>query len=739
MRMKNFISRYKYLLLTFFFMVFYWIAEAAFDTIFHNEYIFLYRIFFLDMMELWMRLTTEIIILSFGITIYFFSRKQKKQEQQIISLARFPDENPNPVFRIGLRNELIYANKPAIELIKAIPASLYKSIIQVDNIQERFIELKLKNQYWLFQIQFIKEMEYTNIYGIDITEKKQLEFYWTLLEQVFNNTIEGIMITDNKRQIIHINSAFTSITGYSALEIVGKSPSIMKSGKHDALFYQEMNRQLLEKGFWQGEIWDKRKNGEIYPKWLSLSTVRDSDKNIQNFIGIFSDISSVKVTEDYFDYLAFHDTLTGLPNRLLFNERVHYAILDNRGESSKLAIMMLDLDRFKKINDSLGHSLGDSLIIEVSQRLSAILPESATLARLGGDEFALVIPGVESEAALIALTQNILNVLSSPFQIGEQRLYITLSIGIALHPNHGKDIESLLKNADAALFLAKENGRNRFEVYSPVINERSFTILQRETEFNQALVRDEIVVFYQPKIDIHRFALAGMEALVRWVDFEGKIIPPYEFISIAEETGLIIPMGERVLKLSCNDMQEWRKSRPGVNLKVSVNLSARQFSDKFMVEKIARALDQSGLEAEYLDVEITESAVMIDLEKSIDTMNQLKNMGISISLDDFGTGYSSLNYLRRFPIDFLKIDQSFVRDLELFPQVASIIRAIIQMSHALNIQVVAEGVENNVQARFLQNQGCDYIQGYYFSRPVPKNEFERLIDNRSWLLEKIWS
>ncbi|MFV1952094.1 MAG: EAL domain-containing protein [Nitrospinota bacterium] len=555
----------------------------------------------------------------------------------------------------------------------------------------------------------------------DITKRKQAEEKLRMAAKVFENTTEGIMITDRRGNIQSVNSAFTIITGYSAKEAIGKTVDLLRSETHDSDFYKNIWKTLLKRGYWQGEISSRCKDGKSFPAWLNLNTIRDDKAKAINYVAVFSDITKIKQSEDRLNYLAHHDLLTGMPNRLLFQDRLQQALKQAKRYGKFVGLLFLDLDRFKTINDILGHSIGDLLLQSVAERLKECVRDSDTISRWGGDEFAVILPTLEQAADAAKVAKKILKALSEVFVVKAHEFFVSVSIGIAIHPSNGRDAETLVKNADTAMYHAKERGKNNYQFYTDTLNAKSIGWLALETSLRHALEKEEFLLYYQPQVDLKTGRIIGMEALIRWQQFE-RLVPPKDFIPLAEETGLIVPMGEWGLRMACRQNKLWQAAG-FTPMPVAVNLSARQFQQKDLLETIDRVLKESGLDSKYLELELTESAVMQDAETTIVILQELKARGVKISIDDFGIGYSSLNYLRRFPINKLKIDQSFVQDITTNPEDAAITTAVISLGHNLNMQVIAEGVESREQLIFLHKHHCDKAQGFYFSPPLPVEAF----------------
>lgn len=539
---------------------------------------------------------------------------------------------------------------------------------------------------------------------------------------VFESTRDGIFITDLDAQIVAVNRAFTHISGYSEFEAIGQTPRMLKSGRHDAPFYQAMWSALLDSGNWQGEVWNRRKNGELYQQLLTISTVRNEAGAPSHYVSVMTDISQLKRSEAKLDYLAHHDPLTDLPNRLLMQSRIQHAIERAARSRCHLALLFIDLDRFKNVNDSLGHPAGDELLAAIAKRLRSRLREVDTLARLGGDEFVLLIEEmtVPEDAAIVA--QMLIDLLTAPFSLSQGReIYIGASIGISVFPDDGRTVTELIQHSDVAMYQAKEAGRGAFRFYTEAMSRAAQDRLHLDTRLRRALERGEFNLHYQPQIDMTSGRLTGAEALVRWIDPEEGVISPARFIPVAEETGLIVPIGEWVLRTACAQVRAWRDA--GHALTVAVNLSARQLQQADLAQRVAALMEEFGVGPDWLEFELTESMLAGEQAATEMRLRELKALGIALSIDDFGTGYSSLAYLKRFPIDVLKIDQSFVRDIPHDRNDMEIAATIIAMAHTLKMRVVAEGVETPEQLAFLKERDCDAWQGYLFSKPLPGEEF----------------
>ena len=560
----------------------------------------------------------------------------------------------------------------------------------------------------------------------DVSARKTAEKELRLSAQVIRSMNEAVIITDLDFHIVSINPAFTRISGYDAEAALGLNFAFLNSAQHGMEFYRELRQQLRESGRWQGELWLRTQSGNDILIWLELNRVPDDTGHQSHLIGVFTDITDRKQAEQELRYLANYDTLTTLPNRTLFQERLGHAVTQARRHNRTMAVLFLDLDRFKHINDSLGHHVGDLLLKAVASRLRDSVREEDTVARLGGDEFTIVLEDISSERVAAVVAEKVLAAFNQPLLLEGREVVITPSIGISLYPNDGQDTASLVKFADTAMYHAKELGRNNYQFYTEKLNSLAMRRMQLESSLRRALENEEFSLVYQPKRDLHDGRLTGVETLIRWHNDDFGSIAPTEFIPLAEDTGLIVPIGEWVLRQACGQYMRWQAQ--GVRgFTMAINLSARQFKKGDLIAVIARVLKDTGMPPEALELELTESMIMENAEISIHMLEELKAMGLKLAVDDFGTGYSSLSYLKRFPIDTLKIDREFVRDISTDPDDAAITSAIIAMAHSLALKVVAEGVETENQLEFLRQQGCDEIQGYYFSRPLTPEDCEAFL------------
>lgn len=563
----------------------------------------------------------------------------------------------------------------------------------------------------------------------DITEKRQIESKLRLASRVLDTTDAGVIITNPKGIIESVNPGFTKITGYNSEEATGKPPGFLQSGAHSKQFYGEFWQQLAGAGHWSGEFINQRKDGEVIVCSMSISALYAPDGILTHYVGVFSDITKLKDSQQRLNNLANYDTLTGLPNRHHFLERLNRSFQRAKRSGNNVALMYLDLDHFKSVNDTLGHSAGDILLKEVSGRILQQLRDEDTLARLGGDEFVVILEGVADPECISVIAERIILDIRRPFLIKKQDVHIGCSIGIAFFPKDAEDADTLLRNADLALYRAKDEGRNCYQIYASELNEKAHQRYLIETRLRKAVAQGELFMVYQPQFNAVDHRLIGAEALIRWNNPELGFISPAEFIPIAEQTGLIIPISLWIIEQVCR-MQKQIIDQGIQPTRVAINISPVQFKKLDVVASFMKILEQEGIPPDLIEIEVTEGAIMVNPEMAIETLNHLRSEGFSIAVDDFGTGYSSLGYLKRFPIDKLKIDQTFIRDLETDHDDAVIVSAIIAMSHLLGVKTLAEGVETQKQLEYLNTAGCDEIQGYLLGRPIPKADFINFCANQ---------
>jgi diguanylate cyclase (GGDEF)-like protein/PAS domain S-box-containing protein len=568
--------------------------------------------------------------------------------------------------------------------------------------------------------------------GRDISQQRRAEKDLRMAATVFEHSTSAILITDPAGYIVQANDAFSRVSGYAVAQVLDQLPMMLTVEDQQEAHMSYILKQLHQRGSWEGELWLKRRDGEHYPAWVGITAVFDDEGDLASYVCFFSDISERKASEQRIHRLAYYDALTHLPNRTLFQDRLHSALQHADRQHAWVVLMFLDLDRFKPINDSLGHAAGDRMLKEMASRLLGCVADDDTVARMGGDEFTLLLqPGASQQAALtraIHVAEQILASLVKPFVLEGREFFVTASIGIALSPQDGNELSQLMKNADTAMYHAKERGKNNFQFYQSDMNASALERLELESDLRHALEQEEFTLYYQPQFSGDGKRLTGAEALLRWRHPRRGLVPPGDFIPVLEELGLVVEVGEWVLKEACRQLKEWHLAKVRVP-KVSVNISARQFSDGQLGMRIANILKETGLPPACLELELTESILMREVSEAMQILDGLKRLGLSIAVDDFGTGYSSLNYLKQFPIDVLKIDRTFVDGLPSGEQDAQIARAIIAMAHSLNLAVIAEGVETHEQLEFLREHGCDEVQGYLFGRPMPPTRFEAQFSN----------
>ena len=580
-------------------------------------------------------------------------------------------------------------------------------------------------------VTFLPEFQRFYVFCRDITERKQADNALRIAAMVFEAQ-EGILITDANNAILRTNQAFSNITGYTENELIGKNPNILSSGRQGADFYAAMWKSISETGLWDGEIWNRRKNGDIYPEHLTISSVKDPNGIVINYVATLTDITMSQAAADKIKYLAFYDPLTHLPNRLLLHDRLLLALVSSHRNDHHGALLFIDLDNFKNLNDTLGHDMGDVLLQQVAERLVTCVREGDTVARLGGDEFVVMLEdlskAIDDAVVQVEVVGNkILAAFSQHYQLDTHYFHCTPSIGITLFKGQKQTVDELLKQADIAMYSAKASGRNALRFFDQYMQDSITHRVELERDLTLALAENQFTLYYQPQVQ-HNQHIIGAEALIRWHHPQRGLVNPVDFIPLAEETGLIVPLGQWVLETACAQIKSWEGCEHTRHLKIAVNVSARQFHQGDFVEKVRQVLQGSAINPNNLKLELTETVVLDDIDDTIDKMNALHKLGVSFSMDDFGTGYSSLSYLSRLPLDQLKIDQSFVFNIGTKASDAVIVQTIIGMAKNLDMEVLAEGVETEEQRHFLELNGCCQYQGYLFSKPVPIEAFEALLN-----------
>ncbi|UJF25630.1 bifunctional diguanylate cyclase/phosphodiesterase [Planococcus sp. 107-1] len=553
------------------------------------------------------------------------------------------------------------------------------------------------------------------------------KFPQDLPEKVFTKVSEGIMVTDLHKRIVHVNPAFELVTGYEREEVLGKTPKVLQSGIHRQDFYQTMWEKMNLDGEWSGEIWNRRKNGEIYPEWLNITAIKDENGIVRNYCGIFSDLTDRKTSEDELKKMALTDSLTGTSNRYDFTERMQQLIKTSQKYELSHAILFLDLDRFKQINDSLGHDIGDLLLMSVAERIRGLLKNKDILARYGGDEFVVALTAIKHPAEAANMAEKIIEVLETPFHLADEEIYISTSIGISLYPIDGMTLDDMLRKADKAMYYAKQNGRNQYCFYFDDLKTASRRLVLMEAELRKAIENRTFMMHYQPKVDIQTKRVTGFESLIRWESEKLGVVAPSEFIPFAEETGLIISLSEAIIETVCRDFIAMNFN-DSLNVPISINISSLHFQQPNFVASIKMIFEKMNCQPSFFELELTEHTIMDNVAETTVKLQELRDLGFSIAVDDFGTGYSSLSYLSRFPIDQLKVDSSFVKEIVSIKENEFIVDAIINLAHSLRLTVVAEGVETPEQVELLTELGCDMIQGYVYSKAMAAEELLAFIE-----------
>ena len=561
----------------------------------------------------------------------------------------------------------------------------------------------------------------------EIAIREEVEQKLLRISQAVEQSPASVIITDLDGKVEYINPKFKEITGFSIEDIMGKHPTILKPGYMSSAEYKKMWKLIKSGEKWQGEFQNQKKTGEFFWELGSITSIKDKCGAIKHFVIVCEDVTERKKYEEQLIHQASYDSLTGLPNRLLAFDRLTHALEQAKRMKSKIVVFHVDLDRFKIVNDIVGHESGDQLIVEASTRIKNLIRKADTVARLGGDEFLIILSDINSNMYAEEIAGKIINSFQKPFIFNEQEFFISVSIGIIIAPLDGEDVGTLLRNADSAMYRAKEAGGNQFKFFTSEMDQQVLNRLEIEAYLRHALEKEELFLHFQPLVDIESGKLVAAETLIRWNNTNLGLVMPLDFVSIAEKTGLIISIGEWILMEACKQAKKWQV-KTGKNLCVAVNVSARQFTSTKIVDTVAKALQESGLEAKYLELEVTENLLMGDTEEILQIFNELSTMGVKLSLDDFGTGYSALSYLKKYPFNTLKIDRAFIKDIIIDEEDAALTKAIISMAHSLGLKVIGEGIETQEQLDFLRGENCDQFQGYYFSKPLSSEKFIECLD-----------
>lgn len=627
--------------------------------------------------------------------------------------------NPAFVTHTGLRAEAVVGKLATEAFGRETPPHLdiYARVVETGTPAEFEPYLETLDRHYHVRAYAMDDDHFATIFE-DITARKKAEETTRIMATVFSNSNEAILITDARNRIITVNAAFTRLTGYTLADVIGEDPRILSAGTTSPETYRLMWEALGTRGSWQGELTDRRKDGQTFPKWLSISVVRDAHGTVVNYIGSFVDISERKASEERVRHLAHHDSLTNLPNRFSLHERLAQALGFAQRNRKALALMLIDLDNFKTINDTLGHQAGDRLLVQVAERLTQSVRSSDIVARLGGDEFVVVLPDIETPTDAAHVAEKILKTVSHPYRVDGQELRTAPSIGICIYPDDADSSDDLMKKADVAMYHAKAQGRANYQFFTAELQQATLARIAIENDLRTATEAGQFELYYQPQLDLRTGRISGVEALLRWHHPQRGLLSPGEFIHVAEEAGMITAIGDWVLREACGQLARWQGAGLA-DFRVSINLSATQFLDPHLTERLAEIVAANGVAADRIDLEVTESVSMHAPQETVKLMQTLTRQGITLSIDDFGTGYSSMAYLKLFPIRTLKIDRSFVRDIESDPNDAQICDVTVLLAHKLGLETVAEGVETDGQLKFLLSVGCERIQGYLISRPLP--------------------
>jgi len=662
-------------------------------------------------------------------------------QKELTAAASFPVQYPYPILRLDDRGTIVYANQGSRcvlaawgrELKETAPqewVALAKETLASGAAKE--VELRAGDRDYSILLAPVPEMGHVNLYGIDISVRKEAERQLRLAGTVFETTHDGIIITDPEGRIAAVNPAFSEITGYRPQEVIGQTFHLLSGERNEPELLSRIWSSLREKGQWQGETWNRRKNGEAYPEWHTINVVKNETGDLVHLVTLFSDITQIKQSQEEIRRQAHHDALTGLPNRLLFNDRLEMSLRQARRRSEMLAIIFLDLDHFKEINDSLGHDFGDLLLQAVAQRLKDSLREEDTVARLGGDEFIILLRNVKAAGDAEEVAVKINTSLAEPLLINDRRLKITSSLGLAFHPHHGQEAEELIKNADVAMYQAKNMGRNNFQVFSPDLDARTSKRLIIKTNLQRALDQEEFEIHYQPLVALKDGSVVGVEALLRWPGGDKHQVQPVEFIQVAEETGLILPLSEWAFEKMVSQVIAWEKRGLG-GIFLAANLSLTQLLDRTrLIEAARRVLKDKDLDPGRIRLEISEKIYTSRFERIKPALEDLQALGLKVSLDHFGIGGSALPFLHKASLSSLKMDKSLIRDLGRSPEALGLVKSVIAMSHSLGLEVVAEGVESRTQLQALAEIQCDQAQGFLISQPLPPEKVEVFVGRLSF-------
>jgi len=683
----------------------------------------------------WLSISAYSTEKGYFIAVFDNITERRKAEEKIGNIAKFPEEDPSPVMRFSLDGTITYANSASMPLRKhwnseigdKVPLDILNRIVDVCGSEgTKEFQMACDQSLYSLIMVCVKGSQYVNVYGRDITDQARATEEMRKLSLAVEESSDWILITDRNGNITYANRAVEKISGYTRKELIGKNPRIFKLNSNDQDLYKELWETIVSGRVFSTMMKNRKKTGEIYEMYHTITPLKDDKGDIAFFVATSKDLTQQKALEERLDYLAYFDALTGLPNRNLFLNRLEQNISKVDYSKKRIAVLSIDIDRFTLINDTFGPEVGDKVLIEIGKVLSASVREGDTVARFGNDEFEIALIDVADTNDVIFVADRIMKDLSQPMKIMDNEIEATITMGIAIFPEDGKTANDLLKNSTVARCKAQEQGRKNYCFYTSAIDNKASEMFMLERQLVNALKNREFVLYYQPYVDTDTKKIAGMEALIRWKSPDHGLVPPGKFIPVLEDTGLIIDVGEWILEESFRQIKEWeQKGLPVVP--VSVNLSLIQFRQKNLLETVTRLLRELAVNPDLITFEITESAFMQNIDFTISVLDEFKKMGFSLSIDDFGTGYSSLSYLKRFAVDNLKIDISFIRDIATDPDTASIITAIIAMAHSLKIKTIAEGVETEEQWKFLRLLRCDTIQGYFFHKPMPAEEVEKLL------------